>query len=220
LLTTAVHVLVEYLCARLDNKDEIHNYRAGIREVAESLQAIANWKRFIPGDGIPIVTAVFGLASGSTFKDQKPPTRLALFKLIDFMFRTYVKNLTREKSVNYLVEGLISMAELEKNPACLAVVFPLYEHISKEWDLSTPDFNGIWDSFIRYFPITVGSTAQDPSAPTREDLKAYLLQCITSNDAYAEYAFPRLIDMLDTKSDLSANTKVRVSVELNLHPLT
>jgi DNA repair/transcription protein MET18/MMS19 len=214
------HVLVEYLCSRLENKDEIHNHRAGIREVAESLQAIANWKRFLPGDGVSIANAAFSLADGSTFKDQKPSTRLALFKLIDFMFRSHAKNLIREKSINHLVEGLISMAELEKSPSSLAVVFPLYEHISKTWDLNVSDFKGIWDSFIRYFPITVGSAVQDPSAPTREELKAYLLECIISNDAYAEYAFPRLIDMLDTKSDLSANTKVRVCIDMKSHTLT
>lgn len=197
-----------YLCARLENKDQIHNFRAGIREVAQCLQAIATWTRLLPSDMVEIVKAVFILAEGTTFKDQKPTTRLALFDLIDYMFRTHSKNLTRNTNAHYLVAGLVSMAELEKNPSCLIVVFQLYEHISREWELQDLDLKSIWESFIRYFPITVGSAAQDRAVPSREDLKVSLLQCIISNEFYAGDAFTRCLEMLDVNSDISANLKV------------
>ncbi len=153
--------------------------------------------------------AVFGLASGSTFKDQKPTTRVKLYEVIDSLFKKYQAPLVRDVNVTPLIQGLVSMAELEKNPSCLGILFPLYTHISKNWPLSDSDYDSIWESFIRYFPVTLGGAPQDPSVPAKEMLKELLLQCILSSHHYAKGAVSRFIDMLDTNTDLSANLKVR-----------
>lgn len=195
----------------MENKDDILNYRAGIYELASSLHILSTWKCFLPGDAGTIATAVFGLASGSTFKDQKPITRIKLYEVIDFLFKKYQTPLIRDVKATPLVSGLVSMAELEKNPSCLSILFPLYAHISKHWTLGDSDYDSIWESFIRYFPITLGGAPQDPSVPAKELIKELLLQCIISSHHYAKGAVPRFIDMLDTNTDVSANLKVRAN---------
>jgi DNA repair/transcription protein MET18/MMS19 len=203
------HSLVEYFCARLENKTDVLNYRAGVCEVASSLHILSKWKNFLPGDARTIAITIFELASGSIFKNQKPATRVKLYEVIDFLFKNFQKPLIRDVKLATLVSGLVSMAELEKNPSCLGILFPLYAHISQKWPLLHPEFKLTWDSFIRYFPVTVGGAAQDPAIPGKELLRDLLLQCILSNDSYAKEAIPRFIDMLDTSTDLSANVKVR-----------
>jgi DNA repair/transcription protein MET18/MMS19 len=202
------HSLVEYFCARLENKEQILNYRAGIYEIAYSLHILSKWKCFLPGDAGTVIMAVFGIANGSIFKDQKPTTRVKLYELIDFLFKKFQVPMIRDVKVTPLVSGLVSMAELEKNPSCLGILFPLYTHISKNWPLGDSDYDAIWESFIRYFPVSVGGAPQDSSVPSKELIKELLLQCILSSHRYAKEAVPRLIDMLDTNSDLSANLKV------------
>lgn len=205
----AAHSLVEYFCARLENKEDVLNYRAGIYEVASSLHILSKWKHFLITDSGTVTTAIFGFAKGSTFKDQKPNTRVKLYELIDFLFKTFQAVLVRDVHIEPLVSGLVSMAELEKNPSCLEILFPLYAHISSKWGLSDTAYPIIWESFIRYFPITLGGAPQDPSVPAKELLKELLLECILSSEQYAAQAVPRFIDMLDTNTDLSANLKVR-----------
>ena len=207
-LTVLGHLLVEYFCARLENNDDVVNYRAGIDEVASSLQILVKWKRFAPGDAAPVTKAVFALASGSTFKDQKPATRVKLYQLLEYIFKNFQAPLLRDLTASKSVEGLTSMAELEKNPSCLAVLFPLYTYISGNWRLEDSELELIWESFIRYFPVTLGGAPQDPSVPAKEMIKHLLLQCIVSSAGYAQWAVPRFLDMLDTSTDLSANVKV------------
>ncbi|PMD41655.1 hypothetical protein L207DRAFT_528262 [Hyaloscypha variabilis F] len=204
------HSLVVYFCARLENKDDILNYRAGIFEVATSLHVLSEWRCFVPGDAGLIAQAVFGLADGSVFKDQKPATRIKLFELVDLLLKKYQSAVIRDVTITTLVSGVVSMAELEKNPSCLAILFPLYRHISNKWPLEDSDYEAMWESFIRYFPITLGGAPQDPSVPTKELIKQLLLECILSDHHYSKGAIPRFIDMLDTNTDLSANLKIEV----------
>jgi len=147
-------------------------------------------------------------AGGNDFKDQKPATRTKLFELIDLLLKKFQTAVIRDVKVTPLVSGLVTMAELEKNPSCLAVLFPLYRHISNKWSLEDSDYEAMWESFIRYFPVTLGGAPQDPGVPTKELIKQLLLECILSNHNYAKGAVPRFIDMLDTNTDLSANVKV------------
>jgi len=177
--------------------------------VATSLHILSEWRCFVPGDAGTVVQAVFKLAHGSVFKDQKPTTRIKLFELIDLLLKKYQTAVIRDVGVTPLVSGLVGMAELEKNPSCLAILFPLYRHISNKWSLGDSDYEAIWESFIRYFPVTLGGAPQDPAVPTKELIKQLLLECILSSHNYAQGAIPRFIDMLDTNTDLSANLKVR-----------
>lgn len=177
--------------------------------MATSLHILSEWRCFVPGDAGLVAQAVFGLASGSVFKDQKLATRIKLFELIDLLLKKYQTAVIRDVTVTPLVSGVVAMAELEKHPSCLAILFPLYRHISNKWGLDDSDYDAMWESFVRYFPVTLGGAPQDPAVPTKELIKQLLLECIVSNESYAKGAIPRFIDMLDTNTDLSANVKVR-----------
>jgi DNA repair/transcription protein MET18/MMS19 len=203
-----VHLLVEYLCSRLKNTDNLHNYRAGIREVNAALQVLAKWDSFPRGDFSVVASAIFSLSEATTFKDQTPTTRQELWVFISHLVRNQETILKRDLGAATVVKGIVSMGLAEKNPGCLEVLFPLYSHISRQWKLEPVEFDSIWDSFIRYFPVQVGNSAKESLASSKEHMRNLLLQCIVSNDYYATKAFERLIEMLDTESDLSANTKV------------
>lgn len=122
------------------------------------------------------------------------------------LIQLYKSNLMTGVGPKTFVEGIVAMAEFEKDPTCLNMLFPIYRQLSKEWNLDEEELVLMWGSFIRYFPIKMGGRAA--AVPSPEDLKHQLLDCFISNDGYAKHAFPRLMELLDTNQDLSANTKV------------
>jgi DNA repair/transcription protein MET18/MMS19 len=208
ILTIAVHGFTIYFCQRLENKDEINSFRAGVKECAQILSSLAKMEnqRFPPQDAKLVAQSVFTFNKGSSLRDQKAATRLALLELMSTLMQLYRQSLVTNMGSKEFVEGIVAMAEFEKDPTCLNILFPIYEALSMEWDLSDDALILIWDSFIRYYPIKLGGRAT--SVPTPDELKQLLLNCFISNDRYAGHAFPRLIDLLDTNQDLSANVKV------------
>lgn len=64
----------------------------------------------------------------------------------------------------------------------------------------------MFDASFNYFPITFRPPPDDPYGITSQDLKDRLRACIASSSYFAPYAFPALLDKLDSAS---ANTKVR-----------
>jgi DNA repair/transcription protein MET18/MMS19 len=202
--------LVVYLTRRLGNTDQIH-FRAGVRESADALSALISHdegKKFTPGDSEAILKGVFAVDKNGLLKDIKPSGRLALYDLVNLLMKTRQPAILRDMGRKEFTEGLVSMVELEKDPTNLKVIFQMFEDLSRNWELDTTALLNIWESYSRYFPITLARRAVDPSVPTPDELRALLLKCFVSNDFYATVAFPRLIDMLDTNQDLSANVKV------------
>jgi DNA repair/transcription protein MET18/MMS19 len=163
-------------------------------------------QRFPPRDAELVAQSVFGFNTGSNLRDQKAATRLSLLELMNTLIRLYKPNLISNIGSKKFVEGIVAMAEFEKDPTCLNMLFPIYEVLSKEWDLDDDALIQIWDSFIRYYPIKIGGRAA--SVPTPDELKQLLVDCFVSNDSYAKHAFPRLMELLDTNQDLSADVKV------------
>lgn len=210
---------MEYLCARLQNEDSIPTYHAGLKQVADSLSVLASWTTFPPGDASLVAQSVFRLAQGqsSVFVSQKPDTRSALYALISFLFQNFRRPLERDLGLPSLINGVADLAELEKNPSCLKILFLLYAYVSQEWDLQSTESDKVWELFVRYFPITLGGTASDPNKPSPEELKELLLKCFTSSDKYAQDAFTLLLSSLDT--DQAANKKVKCICEYQYLPL-
>lgn len=208
ILTTIVHELTTYFSQRLENADNINSFRAGVKECAQILSALAEMpnQRFLSRDSKVIAQSVFAFNKGSELRDQKAATRLSLLELMSTLMRLYKHTLMANIGPNKFVEGIVAMAEFEKDPTCLNVLFPIYEQLSKEWDLDEESLIIIWGSFIRYYPIKMGGRAA--AVPSPDDLKHLLLDCFISNDKYAKHAFPRLMELLDTNQDLSANVKV------------
>ena len=62
-----------------------------------------------------------------------------------------------------------------------------------------------FDSVFNYFPITFKPPPDDPYGITAQDLKDRLRDCIAATSDFAPYAFPALLDKLDSSS---MNTKV------------
>lgn len=63
----------------------------------------------------------------------------------------------------------------------------------------------LFDSAYNYFPVTFRPPPNDPYGITAQDLKDLLQKCISANQHFAPFAFPALIDKLDSTS---VNVKV------------
>lgn len=132
-------------------------------------------------------------------------TRVSLYELIDTLSSIYPTTLKRDMTVTEFVQGVVTMAELEKNPSCLRALFTLYAALSREWALEENDLTAVFDSYMRYFPVTMREAPADPAIPSTAELRDLLLECFISNDGYATMNFQAMVDRLDVDS---ANTKV------------
>lgn len=210
-----VKYLTDYLCDRLNNTNALASFRAGLHEVASCLSVIVTWAHFPPGEAISVASAIFSLCRETRFKDLKPAARQTLYLLIETLLRSRGEALLKASTIPELVRGLVTLAEFEKTPGCLEVLFNLYTYLSKDWDLEAEEFQALWGSFSRYWPVTVGGSREQVSKPTSEELRDLLLQCILSNDSYAKNAIPMCLEKLDTTQDLSATTKVRTQLDFS-----
>ena len=71
----------------------------------------------------------------------------------------------------------------------------------------------MFDSVFCYFPITFRPPPDDPYGITAQDLKGRLKDCIAASSFFAPFAFPQLIDKLDS-------TSPNVKVFFEVVPLT
>lgn len=157
-----------------------------------------------------MASAIFSLAKQTRFKDLKSTTRQKLYLLVERLLKSRGDALLKTSTIPPLISGIVNIAEFEKTPICLGVLFKLYTYLSKKWDLEAAEFRTLWDSFSRYWPVTVGGSTQQVSNPTSEELRDMLLECILSNDSYAKNSISMCLDKLDTTNDLSATTKVSI----------
>lgn len=91
----------------------------------------------------------------------------------------------------------------EKDPRNLMVVFSILRVPMAEWSIGA-DAQQLFDAVFNYFPITFRPPPDDPYGITAQDLKDRLRDCIASTADFAPYAFPSLLDKLDSTS---MNTK-------------
>jgi DNA repair/transcription protein MET18/MMS19 len=83
------------------------------------------------------------------------------------------------------------------------VVFSILRVPMTEWNIRA-DAQELFDAVFNYFPITFRPPPDDPYGITAQDLKDRLRDCISSTADFAPYAFPALLDKLDSTS---MNTK-------------
>ncbi|KAK0119949.1 hypothetical protein ONS95_011373 [Cadophora gregata] len=209
-----VKYLTDYLCDRLNNTNSLPSFRAGIHEVATCLTVIVTWAHFPPGEAVSVATAIFSLSRETRFKDLKPTARQTLYLLINTLLRSRGDALLKSSTIPQLVRGLVTLAEFEKTPGCLEVLFNLYKYLSNDRDIEVEESQAIWESFSRYWPVTVGGSREQISKPSSEELRDMLLECILSSDSYAKNAIPMCLEKLDTTQDLSATTKNEVLATL------
>lgn len=185
--------------------------RAGIPESATALQELIkhdSGRKFVPDDTETVVRAIFAVEKNGVLRDLKAPGRLSLIELLTLLTEKHKLKIIKHVGQSDFVEGVVSMAEFEKDPSNLRCIFKLYAGLSATWTLTNELLTKIWESYSRYFPITLVRIDSNPLVATPEELRGLLLACFISHDFYAKEAFPRLIDMLDTNQDISANVKV------------
>lgn len=91
----------------------------------------------------------------------------------------------------------------EKDPRNLMIAFSILQVPMTEWELG-PHAQDLFDAVFNYFPITFKPPPGDPYGITAQDLKDRLRDCVASTSDFAPYAFPALLDKLDSSS---MNTK-------------
>ena len=126
--------------------------------------------------------------------------------------RSAVLSLGKESLV-----GIVNLVSGEKDPRNLMIIFSILKVVMVEWDivghaevcmatmlkiLSTDQTQTLFDSVFCYFPITFRPPPDDPYGITAQDLKARLRDCIAASRYFAPYAFPQLIDKLDSTSPI------------------
>lgn len=147
-----------------------------------------------------------------TFLDHTTPLRqfklqterFPIVQLIDLLlakYRSAIKQLNDQDSE--LIPGIVSYFEGEKDPRNLMIVFSLLQVPMAEWDIRAYA-QDMFDAVFNYFPITFKPPPDDPYGITAQDLKDRLRDCIAANSDFAPYAFPALLDKLDSTS---MNTK-------------
>ncbi|GAB7365146.1 hypothetical protein MBLNU230_g6234t1 [Neophaeotheca triangularis] len=99
--------------------------------------------------------------------------------------------------------AFIAYFDGEKDPRNLMIVFSILQVPMTEWDLRSCA-QDLFDSVFNYFPITFKPPPDDPYGITAQQLKDRLRDCIAASSDFAPYAFPALLDKLDSTS---MNTK-------------
>lgn len=107
------------------------------------------------------------------------------------------------EATNDFMPRFISYFDGEKDPRNLMVVFSILRVPMTEWSIGA-DASDLFDAVFNYFPITFRPPPDDPYGITAQDLKDRLRDCISSTADFAPYAFPALLDKLDSTS---MNTK-------------
>lgn len=64
----------------------------------------------------------------------------------------------------------------------------------------TDTWQTLFDAVFCYFPITFRPPPDDPYGITAQDLKGRLRDCVAASGYFAPFAFPQLIDKLDSTS--------------------
>lgn len=188
--------MVTYLTARIETA-----HVAGLKETAHGLRVLAAMSHFDSNDTIEICHKIF--SSSHHFNDNSAPARFEVYKLVDFFLNGHRE--TIERMEKEFTNGIISLAELEKDPRCLMVYFSILSVILAEWDINE-EVKDLWESVSRYYPITFRAKPGDPIGITPNELKVRLRMCIAATSEFAPMAFPFLIEKLDYQ--VTANVKV------------
>ncbi|KAF2750912.1 MMS19 nucleotide excision repair protein-like protein [Sporormia fimetaria CBS 119925] len=198
------NVLCDFVLSRIEDS-------AGLGYCARALAALEERGKW---DNDRVKTVVETLLEHThplrEYKQQSE--RYPVLRLIDTLMARYRDALRslHESSPDFLSRFILYF-DGEKDPRNLMVVFSILRVPMVEWNVGS-DAQLLFDSVFNYFPITFRPPPDDPYGITAQDLKDRLRDCIASTPAFAPYAFPALLDKLDSTS---MNTKRDV-----LHTIT
>ncbi|KAF2636191.1 ARM repeat-containing protein [Massarina eburnea CBS 473.64] len=145
------------------------------------------------------------LANTAPLRQYKQQSeRYPALRLVDILMASYRDALKalHEATPDFLPR-FIAYFDGEKDPRNLMMVFSILKVPMTEWSIGA-DAQDLFDAVFNYFPITFRPPPDDPYGITAQDLKDRLRECIASAPEFAPYAFPALLDKLDSTS---MNTK-------------
>jgi DNA repair/transcription protein MET18/MMS19 len=188
--------MINYLEARMSTP-----YSPGVKDTAVGLEALVAQTRYNPSDSVEICRSVF--SNSPHFNEYTASVRIEVYRLLDTLLNSNRDGL-KEHSGGFIV-GLISLAELEKDPRNLMIYFSMLHVVLSEWEIGD-HAKDLWDAVSKYFPITFRPRPDDPIGITADDLKQRLRLCISATSEFAPWVFSFLIEKLDDQ--VTANVKV------------
>ncbi|KAJ4296208.1 hypothetical protein N0V90_006253 [Kalmusia sp. IMI 367209] len=190
------NLLCDFILSRTEDGD-------GIGSCAKGLLALEERGKWDNGRVQDIMETL--LANTSPLRQYKQQSeRYPVLRLIDALLARYRDALrTLHDSKPEFLSRFIAYFDGEKDPRNLMVVFSILNVPMTEWNIGA-DAQDLFDAVFNYFPITFRPPPDDPYGITAQDLKDRLRECISSTPDFAPYAFPALLDKLDSTS---MNTK-------------
>ncbi|KAL8952936.1 MAG: hypothetical protein Q9222_001155 [Ikaeria aurantiellina] len=169
-----IQVLCQFLCDRIEDSGAIMG-----------LTRLQSLGRFTKEMAVMTLRAL--LEHFQDFMLRPHTQRLQILELLNALMQNHraaLRSLGDE-----VIIGITDLVSGEKDPRSLMIIFSIL-HV-----LMT-----LFDSVFNYFPITFRPPKDDPFRITAQDLKDRLRRCIAASSSFAPYAFPQLIEKLDSTS--------------------